>query len=52
MSGRYFDGLKDMRSSAESYDVDAAGDLWSTSERLCGLSGQAGRHTSPASTRS
>ena len=52
VSGRYFDGLKDVRSSADSYDADMAGDLWSTSERLCGLSGQPGLHTSPASTRS
>jgi light-dependent protochlorophyllide reductase len=39
VSGRYFDGLKDVRSSADSYDLELADDLWSTSERLCGLSG-------------
>jgi len=42
VSGRYFDGLKDVRSSSDSYDADKAADLWSTSERLCGLSGPLG----------
>jgi light-dependent protochlorophyllide reductase len=42
VSGRYFDGLKDARSSSDSYDADKAADLWSTSEHLCGLSGPLG----------
>ena len=31
---QYFDGLRPIRSSAESYDRDKALDLWETSERL------------------
>jgi NAD(P)-dependent dehydrogenase (short-subunit alcohol dehydrogenase family) len=34
VSGRYFDGLRPIRSSADSYDGDKALDLWETSERL------------------
>ena len=34
VSGQYFDGLKPIRSSAESYDREKALDLWQTSERL------------------
>ena len=34
VTGRYFDGLKPVRSSAESYDHALAVDLWQTSERL------------------
>jgi NAD(P)-dependent dehydrogenase (short-subunit alcohol dehydrogenase family) len=33
-SGKYFDGLRPIRSSADSYDRDKALDLWDTSERL------------------
>jgi NAD(P)-dependent dehydrogenase (short-subunit alcohol dehydrogenase family) len=34
ISGRYYDGLKPIKSSTESYDRDKALDLWQTSERL------------------
>jgi light-dependent protochlorophyllide reductase len=34
VSGRYFDGLRQIKSSAESYDRATALDLWETSERL------------------
>ncbi len=34
VSGEYFDGLRAIRSSADSYDRDKALDLWETSERL------------------
>src|SRR6185295_11391935 len=34
VGGEYFDGLRPIRSSADSYDRDKALDLWSTSERL------------------
>jgi NAD(P)-dependent dehydrogenase (short-subunit alcohol dehydrogenase family) len=34
VSGQYFDGLRSIRSSAESYARDEALDLWETSERL------------------
>jgi len=34
VTGRYFDGLKPIRSSEESYDRDKALDLWQTSEQL------------------
>jgi len=34
VSGKYFDGLRPIRSSADSYDRDKALDLWETSERL------------------
>lgn len=34
ITGEYFEGRKPIRSSAESYDVDKARDLWETSERL------------------
>jgi NAD(P)-dependent dehydrogenase (short-subunit alcohol dehydrogenase family) len=34
VTGKYFDGLKPIRSSADSYDRDKALDLWETSERL------------------
>src|SRR6185436_16227680 len=34
VSGEYFDGLRPIRSSADSYDRDKALDLWSTSEQL------------------
>ena len=34
VTGEYFDGLKPIRSSADSYDRDKALDLWETSERL------------------
>jgi NAD(P)-dependent dehydrogenase (short-subunit alcohol dehydrogenase family) len=34
VSGQYFDGLKPIRSSADSYDRDKALDLWETSEQL------------------
>jgi light-dependent protochlorophyllide reductase len=33
-TGEYFDGLKPIRSSVDSYDSDNALDLWQTSERL------------------
>jgi len=39
VSGRYFDGLKDVRSSYDSYDREKASDLWRTSERLAGVDG-------------
>ena len=39
VSGRYFDGLKEVRSSTDSYDRDKASDLWRTSERLAGVDG-------------
>ena len=47
VSGRYFDGLKDVPSSSDSYDLEMADDLWSTSEHLCGLRGPVGG-TGPA----
>ena len=34
LSGKYFDGLKPIASSSDSYDRDKALDLWQTSERL------------------
>lgn len=34
ITGQYFDGLRPVRSSADSYDRDKALDLWQTSERL------------------
>jgi light-dependent protochlorophyllide reductase len=34
VTGRYFDGLKDIRSSQDSYDQAKATDLWQTSQRL------------------
>ncbi len=34
VSGRYFDGLKPIRSSEDSYDREKARDLWETSERI------------------
>lgn len=34
VTGRYFDGLKPIRSSVDSYDREKARDLWETSERL------------------
>ena len=36
VTGRYFDGLKAVRSSADSYDRAKATDLWETSQRLTG----------------
>jgi hypothetical protein len=37
VSGRYFEGLRAMRSSAESYDVGKAAALWDQSAELVGL---------------
>ena len=37
VSGRYFDGLEAIESSADSHDLDKALDLWQTSERLTRL---------------
>ena len=37
VSGRYFDGLEEVKSSADSYDRDKALDLWQASERLVAL---------------
>jgi light-dependent protochlorophyllide reductase len=37
VSGRYFNGLREVESSRESYDREKAGDLWSTSQRLAGI---------------
>ena len=34
VTGQYFDGLKAIKSSVDSYDLDKARDLWHTSERL------------------
>lgn len=34
VSGRYFEGAKEIRSSVDSYDEGKAADLWRTSERL------------------
>ena len=34
VSGQYFDGLRSIKSSADSYDRDKAHDLWETSEAL------------------
>jgi NAD(P)-dependent dehydrogenase (short-subunit alcohol dehydrogenase family) len=34
VTGRYFEGVKEIRSSVDSYDHAAALDLWETSERL------------------
>lgn len=34
VTGAYFEGKREIRSSADSYDVDKARDLWETSERL------------------
>jgi light-dependent protochlorophyllide reductase len=36
ITGRYFDGLKPVRSSEDSYDLGKAADLWDTSQRLVG----------------
>ncbi len=38
VSGRYFEGLKEIRSSAESYDLAKAAALWEQSAELVGLS--------------
>jgi NAD(P)-dependent dehydrogenase (short-subunit alcohol dehydrogenase family) len=37
VSGAYFEGLRRIPSSRESYDLEKAGDLWRTSVRLTGL---------------
>jgi hypothetical protein len=37
VSGRYFEGVKEIRSSELSYDEANARDLWETSCRLAGL---------------
>jgi hypothetical protein len=37
VSGRYFDGQKEARSTAQAYDGAARERLWSLSEELCGL---------------
>jgi NAD(P)-dependent dehydrogenase (short-subunit alcohol dehydrogenase family) len=34
VTGRYFEGAKEIRSSVDSYDTAKAADLWQTSERL------------------
>ena len=34
VTGTYFEGAKEIRSSADSYDAAKAADLWETSERL------------------
>lgn len=34
VTGRYFDGRRDIRSSVDSFDLDKAADLWRTSEAL------------------
>ena len=34
VTGRYFEGAKEIRSSTDSYDLTKAADLWETSERL------------------
>jgi hypothetical protein len=34
VTGRYYEGAKEIRSSADSYDAVMALDLWETSERL------------------
>jgi NAD(P)-dependent dehydrogenase (short-subunit alcohol dehydrogenase family) len=39
VSGRYFDGGKQTRSSEDSYDAEKARDLWETSERLVAEAG-------------
>jgi hypothetical protein len=36
VTGRYFDGLKPVQSSGDSYDRDKASDLWAVSQRLAG----------------
>jgi hypothetical protein len=36
-NGRYFEGLREIRSSTESYDPQRARDLWDTSALLTGL---------------
>ena len=36
LTGRYFDGLKPIRSSQDSYDRAKASDLWQTSQQLAG----------------
>lgn len=36
-SGLYFDGLAEVRSSIDSYDLEKAADLWNTSTTLCHL---------------
>ncbi len=38
VTGRYFDGLKPVQSSGDSYDRDKASDLWAVSQRLAGAS--------------
>jgi NAD(P)-dependent dehydrogenase (short-subunit alcohol dehydrogenase family) len=37
VTGRYFDGRERAESSAESYDLDKAAELWQCSVQLCGL---------------
>ncbi len=37
VSGRYYSGLKELRSSTESYDVQKAGELWESSVKLVEL---------------
>ncbi len=37
VSGRYFEGLRDIRSSAESYEEEKAGALWDQSALIVGL---------------
>lgn len=36
VTGKYFSGRRETRSSAESYDLDKAADLWETSIALVG----------------
>ncbi len=38
VTGKYFEGTKEIASSTESYDEDKARDLWQTSLELCQLS--------------
>ncbi|MBC8067060.1 MAG: 3-oxoacyl-ACP reductase, partial [Deltaproteobacteria bacterium] len=42
MRGKYFEGTREVKSSADSYDLDRARELWSVSERLCGLADRLG----------
>jgi NAD(P)-dependent dehydrogenase (short-subunit alcohol dehydrogenase family) len=39
VTGQYFDGRERAQSSAESYDLDKAAELWRYSVQLCGLQG-------------
>jgi NAD(P)-dependent dehydrogenase (short-subunit alcohol dehydrogenase family) len=47
ISGRYFDGRRQIDSSADSYDMEKARDLWETSECLAGTCNEIGNAKMP-----